>query len=124
MNGFSKKMPEIFQFFSIFFKLKSSNFRKFGFNLALIFLANQKKSIELFSQLLTFDNNGLFHVVILELFMVTFTERSTNNIYPEEVLSFYVRILKILMKIVATSNNVISKQKKNIFKKIFENNSI
>ena len=101
-----------------FFKLKSSNFRKFGFNLALIFLANQKKSIELFSQLLTFDNNGLFHVVILELFMVTFTERSTNNIYPEEVLSFYVRILKILMKIVATSNNVISKQKKHLQKNI------
>ena len=118
MNGFSKKMPEIFQFFSIFFKLKSSNFRKFGFNLALIFLANQKKSIELFSQLLTYDNNGLFHVVILELFMVTFTERSTNNIYPEEVLSFYVRILKILMKIVATSNNVISKQKKHLQKNI------
>ena len=61
-----------------FSKLKSSNFRKFGFNLALIFLANQKKSIELFSQLLTFDNNGLFHVVILELFMVIFTEWSTN----------------------------------------------
>ena len=60
---------------------------------------------------------GLFHAVILELFMVTFTERSTNNIYPEEVLSFYVRILKILMKIVATSNNVISKQKKTSSKK-------
>ena len=50
--------------------------------------------------------------------MVTFTERSTNNIYPEQVLSFFVRILKILMKIVATSNNVISKQKKQLQKNI------
>ena len=43
------------------------------------FPTNQKRSIELFSQLLTFDNNGLFHVLLLELFMVTFTERYTNN---------------------------------------------